>query len=254
MPQPDWAPRVVDVGSACASGGAAASALLSARNVQQRCSSSVLADLAGGAGEGGQAAQEALVGLVRPGNRAVALPAVAPQRVQAAVVAGAGVGVGVDGTGRLRAPSSASSAQASENVGVRGRDLDRGLRLRASIFVASASAAAALREARRGGCCESLMRTQCADRIARTPRARRISAARTRFHLGLSGNLTSKSPCRACAARGFRRVKGVKEMPAIVLVGAQWGDEGKGKATDLLGDPSSTSSGTRAATTPGTRW
>ena len=25
-------------------------------------------------------------------------------------------------------------------------------------------------------------------------------------------------------------------MPAIVLVGAQWGDEGKGKATDLLGD------------------
>ena len=26
-------------------------------------------------------------------------------------------------------------------------------------------------------------------------------------------------------------------MPAIVLVGAQWGDEGKGKATDLLGGP-----------------
>ncbi|HEV8172483.1 MAG TPA: adenylosuccinate synthetase, partial [Actinoplanes sp.] len=25
-------------------------------------------------------------------------------------------------------------------------------------------------------------------------------------------------------------------MPVIVLVGAQWGDEGKGKATDLLGD------------------
>ena len=25
-------------------------------------------------------------------------------------------------------------------------------------------------------------------------------------------------------------------MPAIILVGAQWGDEGKGKATDLLGD------------------
>jgi adenylosuccinate synthase len=31
-------------------------------------------------------------------------------------------------------------------------------------------------------------------------------------------------------------VKGVKQMPAIVLIGAQWGDEGKGKATDLLGD------------------
>jgi len=25
-------------------------------------------------------------------------------------------------------------------------------------------------------------------------------------------------------------------MPAIILVGAQWGDEGKGKVTDLLGD------------------
>ena len=25
-------------------------------------------------------------------------------------------------------------------------------------------------------------------------------------------------------------------MPAIVLLGAQWGDEGKGKATDRLGD------------------
>ena len=25
-------------------------------------------------------------------------------------------------------------------------------------------------------------------------------------------------------------------MPAIVVIGAQWGDEGKGKATDLLGE------------------
>jgi adenylosuccinate synthase len=30
-------------------------------------------------------------------------------------------------------------------------------------------------------------------------------------------------------------------MPAIVLVGAQWGDEGKGKATDALGAASTTS-------------
>ena len=30
-------------------------------------------------------------------------------------------------------------------------------------------------------------------------------------------------------------------MPAIVLVGAQWGDEGKGKATDLLSGGSTTS-------------
>ena len=26
-------------------------------------------------------------------------------------------------------------------------------------------------------------------------------------------------------------------MPAVVLIGAQWGDEGKGKATDLSGAP-----------------
>ena len=47
------------------------------------------------------------------------------------------------------------------------------------------------------------------------------------------------------AARGFRvgsglpraaAWKGLVTMPAIVIVGAQWGDEGKGKATDLLGD------------------
>jgi adenylosuccinate synthase len=42
-------------------------------------------------------------------------------------------------------------------------------------------------------------------------------------------------------------------MPAIVLVGAQWGDEGKGKATDLLGDRVDYVVGTRAGTTPATR-
>jgi adenylosuccinate synthase len=37
--------------------------------------------------------------------------------------------------------------------------------------------------------------------------------------------------------QGLRRHReGDGEMPAIVIVGAQWGDEGKGKATDLLGD------------------
>src|ERR1700733_813522 len=30
-------------------------------------------------------------------------------------------------------------------------------------------------------------------------------------------------------------MSGRNAMPAIVLIGAQWGDEGKGKATDLLG-------------------
>src|ERR1700729_3817970 len=51
-----------------------------------------------------------------------------------------------------------------------------------------------------------------------------------------------KSPCRACLdlqsrGQGFRRYpQGPGERQAIVIVGAQWGDEGKGKATGLVGD------------------
>ena len=55
-----------------------------------------LADDPRGGRQGGQAAQEALVGLVGPGDGPVALPAVPAQRVKATVVAGAGVGVGLD--------------------------------------------------------------------------------------------------------------------------------------------------------------
>src|SRR5690242_19220173 len=54
----------------------------------------VLADAPGGLGERGQRAQEAAVGLVLPRHRAVALPAVAAQRVETAVVADARIGVG----------------------------------------------------------------------------------------------------------------------------------------------------------------
>jgi len=75
---------------------------------------------------------------------------------------------------------------------------------------------------------------------------------RTRFHLGLSGTLMTQEPLSRLRRQGFRRVKGVKEMPAIVLIGAQWGDEGKGKATDLLGDRVQYVVSTRAATTPAT--
>jgi adenylosuccinate synthase len=45
-------------------------------------------------------------------------------------------------------------------------------------------------------------------------------------------------------------------MPGIVIVGVQWGDEGKGKATDLLGDRTSRSTTTplpMTAFTPGER-
>lgn len=41
-------------------------------------------------------------------------------------------------------------------------------------------------------------------------------------------------------------------MPAIVLIGAQWGDEGKGKATDLLGGRVQWVVRYQEATTPGT--
>ena len=71
------------------------------RNVEQRSYSSCSPIACGGAGEGVQGAQEAAVRLVLPGHRAVALPAAAAQRVQAAVVAGAGVGVRLDDAARL---------------------------------------------------------------------------------------------------------------------------------------------------------
>src|SRR5580704_14949003 len=46
----------------------------------------------------------------------------------------------------------------------------------------------------------------------------------------MESRASRRGPARACASEED------KPMPAIVLVGAQWGDEGKGKATDLLGD------------------
>lgn len=43
-------------------------------------------------------------------------------------------------------------------------------------------------------------------------------------------------------------------MSAVVIVGAQWGDEGKGKATDLLGPARTTWSSRTAATTLDIPW
>src|SRR3569833_4433797 len=45
--------------------------------------------------------------------------------------------------------------------------------------------------------------------------------------------LIARAPVAACA--GASSMSGRTPMPAIVLVGAQWGDEGTGKATDILG-------------------
>ena len=43
-------------------------------------------------------------------------------------------------------------------------------------------------------------------------------------------------------------------MANVVIIGAQWGDEGKGKVVDIYTEYAHRSSATRAATTPGTPW
>jgi adenylosuccinate synthase len=68
------------------------------------------------------------------------------------------------------------------------------------------------------------------DRLTPLPRSR------------LGYDEAARAPCR-CAKQGLSFCAGDDgielaegaHMPAIVIVGAQWGDEGKGKATDLLG-------------------
>ena len=70
-------------------------------------------------GEQREAAQEAAVGLVLPRHRAVALPAVAAQQVEAAVVADPGVGVDGHVVGARSRACSASAAQAAGDAGWR---------------------------------------------------------------------------------------------------------------------------------------
>ena len=43
-------------------------------------------------------------------------------------------------------------------------------------------------------------------------------------------------------------------MTNIVIIGAQWGDEGKGKIVDLIAKKPTSSFVSRAETTPGIRW
>ena len=149
------------------------------------------------------------------------------------MVAGAGVGVGLDGTAavqgllREQRPGERERRVLGRYVyrGCAGRQEGLGLRRRG--------------QQGGGGLAEQVYVIAHGDESARPAGGRlsRTGCRGLRFHLGVSGTLCTQEPLsRACAARGFRRVKGVKIMPAIVLIGAQWGDEGKGKATDLLGD------------------
>ena len=65
----------------------------------------------------------------------------------------------------------------------------------------------------------------------------RRSYRRARFrHVAQQGLHVNFGSTRALSAYDRVRRKASREVPVIVLVGAQWGDEGKGKATDLLGD------------------
>ena len=110
-----------------------------------------LADrVARGGAEGGQAAQEAPVGLVRPGDGAVALPAVAAQRVEAAVVAGAGVGVGLDRAAAVQRRLRQQRPGQRERR-VLGRDVDRGGARRQRVPRPRRPAAAGWPGARRAG-------------------------------------------------------------------------------------------------------
>src|SRR6185436_16103589 len=56
-------------------------------------------------------------------------------------------------------------------------------------------------------------------------------SAATRMGLGSMPNAESRG------AFGPRRLRGtIPAMPATILVGTQWGDEGKGKVTDFVAD------------------
>src|SRR6266545_3893136 len=81
-------------------------------------------------------------------------------------------------------------------------------------------------------------------RPRRSARTTRRSGARSSWPTPARRRLPSsrapdlRTPRRhlTCGHPAGTSQEGVGKMPAIVLAGAQWGDEGKGKATDLLGD------------------
>ena len=115
-----------EAGSVLASASAAAGSQ-SRRNWAQRAASSASPIASAARDEHVEAAQEAPVRLVRPRHRAVALPAVAAQLVQAAVVAGAGVRVRRDGLARRPARAPRAPPRRALEVGKSRRDL--GVRL-----------------------------------------------------------------------------------------------------------------------------
>src|SRR4029079_7200647 len=63
----------------------------------------------------------------------------------------------------------------------------------------------------------------------------RQSTAAEQQHHNICGQRGSSQLAGIGWVNGCITISGRNVMPAIVLIGAQWGDEGKGKATDLLG-------------------
>ena len=145
----------------------------------------VLADAPGRLGQRGQGAQEAAVGLVLPRHRAVALPAVAPQQVEAAVVADARVGVGRHVVDRRRPRAPARRAWPRRAATPGGGVRRRGRRRPAASSSAAGSAGSsvgggpAIRSRPRG---ESLMGPMVSRGPVRTrtPRRRRGGDAQCR--------------------------------------------------------------------------
>src|SRR3954470_23827361 len=94
---PNSRPNVTPVSSAAANVSSAQRLVRLGTRVAQKLLAPValvvLADATGGLGQGGERTQEPPVGLVPPRHRTVALPPVAAQQVEAAVVADAGIGV-----------------------------------------------------------------------------------------------------------------------------------------------------------------
>ena len=72
-------------------------------------------------------------------------------------------------------------------------------------------------------------------RTAASRRARAVAGRLGSLAAASATHQAQQPPDRLAARRQPHRQ--VTAMPAVVLVGAQWGDEGKGKATDLLGQP-----------------
>ena len=167
-----------------------------------------------------------------------------PSRARATAAAGSvgtpqargrgGVGRGEQGDGDVQA----LAAQQAHEDGGEGRVVARDREAPAGGTSASTGSTSA-RAGRPGRSCRGV---SCAGSQG-TQRVRAESPqviTRTRGPVRTSRCTRVDYPSAARGGPHSRATNGVDarefDMPAIVLIGAQWGDEGKGKATDILGE------------------